>query len=94
MNISNEAKKMLLEVFASQGGSGIRFYSEGQGCCGPQIGLSLEAPGTNDQVQEINGISVAIEQEVLFATQDLTLDVQENPQGKGFVLVGVNNSCS
>ncbi|WP_407974737.1 HesB/IscA family protein [Bacillus altitudinis] len=93
MNITNEAKKMLEDVFAKQGAKGIRFYSEGTGCCGPQVGLSLDNPAENDTVQEINGIQVAIENTVLSATEGLTLDVQESPQGAGFVLVGIDNSC-
>ncbi|MBT2255948.1 adhesin [Priestia megaterium] len=93
MNITDGAKKMLKDVFAEQGAKSIRFYSEGAGCCGPQVGLSLDEPTENDTVQEINGIQVAIENTVLSTTQGLTLDVQEGPQGAGFVLVGMDNSC-
>ncbi|MGZ0879644.1 adhesin [Priestia megaterium] len=93
MNITDGAKKMLEDVFAEQGAKGIRFHSEGAGCCGPQVGLSLDEPTEDDTVQEVNGIQVAIENTVLSTTQGLTLDVQESPQGAGFVLVGMDNSC-
>ncbi|WP_110111796.1 adhesin [Bacillus sp. CGMCC 1.16541] len=93
MNITNEAKSMLENVFKQQGASNIRFYSEGGGCCGPQIGLSLEPPTDVDTVKEVNGIQVAIETTILSTTDGLTLDVQDSPQGPGFVLVGMESSC-
>ncbi|MBM7702868.1 adhesin [Metabacillus iocasae] len=93
MNITNEAKSMLENVFKQQGASNIRFYSEGAGCCGPQIGLSLEAPTDADTVKEVNGILVAIETQILSTTDELSLDVQDSEEGPGFVLVGMDNSC-
>ena len=93
MKITEAAKQVLENAFQHNGADGVRFYFEGAGCCGPQIGLSLDAPEEKDVVQTINGIRVAIDEKVLSMTEGVTLDHQEGPEGAGFVLLGVDNSC-
>lgn len=93
MTITEAAKQALEHVFQNNGAEGIRFYFEGAGCCGPQIGLSLDAPEEKDVVQTINGIRVAIDERVTSMTEGLTLDHQEGPEGAGFVLLGMDSSC-
>ncbi|MBT2601118.1 MULTISPECIES: adhesin [unclassified Oceanobacillus] len=93
MNITNEAKLKLEAIFQEQGAKGIRFYSNGAGCCGPQVGLSLEEPQDTDIIQEINGVRVALDQELEGSVKELTLDNDETPEGSQFVLLGMNQSC-
>ena len=90
MNITEKAKIKLQTIFEEKGTEGIRFYSMGAGCCGPQLGISLDAPGENDIFEEIDGIKVAIDKNVKDAVVGLTLDNDETPNGSQFVLLGMD----
>jgi Fe-S cluster assembly iron-binding protein IscA len=41
MVITDQAKQALQDILKEHGKEGIRLYSAGGGCCGPQFGLSL-----------------------------------------------------
>ncbi|WP_404450680.1 adhesin [Virgibacillus necropolis] len=89
MNITEKAKETLHNIFEERGGEGIRIYSAGAGCCGPQIGLSLDSPEEADVIKDVNGVRVAIDQEVGSSVDDLTLD----KEGDRFVLLGLDSCC-
>ncbi len=91
MKITNSAKQLLEIVIAENGVEGIRLYSTA-GCCGPQFALSLDAPQSNDKIETINGIKVAFDSQIN-ATEELTLDTEENQNGEGFVLLGASSCC-
>jgi len=93
MNITDGAKQKLEEIFQEKGVNGIRFYSNGFGCCGPQVGLSLNEPKDTDIVQEINGVRVALDQDIKNSVEPLTLDNDETPDGSKFVLLGMDQCC-
>lgn len=84
--------KTLLENFLSENGAeGIRLSSIA-GCCGPQYHLSVDAPNQTDRVEIISGIKVAIDAQTS-GTDDLTLDVEETPNGSSLVLLGGSSCC-
>ncbi|KOP82448.1 adhesin [Cytobacillus solani] len=91
MKITDGAKQLLENVLSQNDAEGIRLYSVA-GCCGPQFALSLDAPLESDTVTTINGIKVAIDSNVT-TIEELTLDKEENTEGTGLVLLGVNNCC-
>ncbi|USK52679.1 adhesin [Cytobacillus solani] len=91
MKITDGAKQLLENVLSRNDAEGIRLYSVA-GCCGPQFALSLDAPLESDTVTTINGIKVAIDSNVT-TIEELTLDKEENTEGTGLVLLGVNNCC-
>lgn len=93
MNITDGAKQKLGVIFKENGVEGIRLYSNGAGCCGPQLGLSLDGPKETDIIKEINGVRVAIDQEIKDSVDELTLDKNETPQGERFVLLGMDQCC-
>jgi len=93
MNITDRAKQKLEAIFQEKGVNGIRFYSNGSGCCGPQVGLSLDEPKDTDTIQEINGVKVALDQDVKDSVEELTLDNDETPDGSKFVLLGMDQCC-
>ncbi|MCA1203324.1 MULTISPECIES: HesB/IscA family protein [Bacillaceae] len=93
MNITEKAKQNLQTILTEKGGEGIRFYSMGAGCCGPQLGISFDAPEENDIIEEINGIKVAIDKDVKDTLEGLTLDNDETPNGSQFVLLGMDQCC-
>lgn len=90
MNITEKAKSRLQVIFEEKGVEGIRFYSMGSGCCGPQLGISIDNPAENDIIEEVNGIKVAIDKEVKDALDGLTLDNDETSDGSQFVLLGTD----
>ncbi|ASK64130.1 adhesin [Virgibacillus phasianinus] len=89
MKITEEAKQTLTTIMGKRGVEGIRIHSAGAGCCGPQIGLSLDHPEKTDLIKEINGIRVAIDEQVKSSVDALTLD----KDGEQFVLLGLDNCC-
>ena len=93
MNVTDGAKQKLEAIFQEKGVNGIRFYSNGTGCCGPQVGLSLDKPMDTDIVQEINGVRVALDQDIKNSVEQLTLDNDETPNGSRFVLLGIDQCC-
>jgi Fe-S cluster assembly iron-binding protein IscA len=93
MVITDQAKLALQDILKENGKEGIRLYSAGEGCCGPQLGLSLEDPQTTDRVEKMNGIQVAIDEQVSSIIEGITLDGEETGEGIHFVLLGLNQSC-
>jgi len=93
VNISDGAKQKLEEIFKEKGVNGVRIYSNGAGCCGPQVGLSLDEPKDTDMIQEINGVRVALDQDIKDSVEELTLDNDETPDGSRFVLLGMDQCC-
>ncbi|WLR49803.1 adhesin [Bacillus tianshenii] len=85
MNITNAAKELLIEAMEQNEASNIRFYHTGTACCGPQVGLSLDEAEDNDQLQEVNGITVAIEDGVEEMITNATLD----RQGESLTITGL-----
>jgi len=89
MIITDSAKEMLKNVMTENNVEGIRFYFVGQGCCGPQLGVSLDVPEEHDVIKEVNGVQVAIDQRVLSMTEDVTLDLQDG----NLAFVGLPENC-
>lgn len=90
MDITQTAKEVLTESMKENNAQGIRFYFAGQGCCGPQFGLSMDAPEEEDFIKEVNGIQVALDNRVSTMVEDISLDFQNG----GLVLVGLpETSC-
>ncbi|MBM7604291.1 hypothetical protein JOC75_002264 [Metabacillus crassostreae] len=91
MKITNDAKEVLMQFLTEKGAEGIRLTSVA-GCCGPQFTITLEAPMKSDKVDIINGITVAIDIQIT-DMDDLTLDIEEDSNGAGLVLLGASNCC-
>lgn len=93
MNITNEAKEMLEAVLKERGREGIRIFSVSSGCCGPQFGVSLDAPEAEDVVKSVNGIQVAIDPTISNDVEQFTLDKEASPEGDRLVMLGMNSCC-
>jgi iron-sulfur cluster assembly protein len=91
MKITDGAKDLLETVLSENGAEGIRLSSV-TGCCGPQMTLSLDLPQETDRIQDINGIKVAIDSQIV-STDELILDKEENQNGSGLVLIGASGCC-
>ncbi|WP_117169436.1 adhesin [Paraliobacillus sediminis] len=93
MNITEKAKIKLEGIFTEKNVDSMRFYAMESGCCGPQIGISIDAPEATDTIKEINGIKVAIDPDIKDAVEGLTLDDEETSDGTQFVLLGMDQCC-
>lgn len=91
MNITDQARDVLKQVFQENDANNIRVYFAGYGWGGPSVGLALEGPDEKDKVLTINEISVSIEPEIEPFTEDLTLDF--NQEANAIVLVGNESEC-
>lgn len=89
MNITDGAKEVLQQSMEEKNADSIRFYSAGQGCCGPQLGISLDKAENGDKIKVVNDINVAIDESVKEMTEDVSLDFQNGR----LVLVGLPESC-
>ena len=92
MNITNEAKEYIQSLLKEQHAKGLRVYAI-EGCCGPQIGLSLDTPEESDTVSVINDIQVAVSTLALGLCSNLTLDFDTEGEQSGLVMVGAPNNC-
>lgn len=81
----------LENILREQGIEGIRLSSSG-GCCGPQLALTLDKPKRSDSIETINGIQVAFDKRVS-GSDNFTLDIEQNQQGVGLVLLGAGGGC-
>ncbi|MBB6449782.1 Fe-S cluster assembly iron-binding protein IscA [Geomicrobium halophilum] len=88
MTITETAKEVLVSTMNENQAEGIRFYFAGQGCCGPQLGVSMDTPEQEDTIQEVNGISVAMDQRVASMAEGVSLDVKNG----GLVMEGLPES--
>ena len=75
-----------------QQAKGLRIYAI-EGCCGPQIGLSLDPPEESDTVSLINDIQVAISTLATELLSNLTLDFETEGNQSGLVMIGAPNNC-
>lgn len=93
MNITDEAKQYIQAMLAEHQAKGLRVYAVEGGCCGPQIGLSLDPPGESDTISIINEIPVAIAPQAKEIICDLTLDFESEGEQSGLVMIGLPNNC-
>lgn len=88
MMITDMARDAFRDLFDLHNATNVRVFLAGQEDGAPQLGISLHSPEENDVIQAVNTISVAIDPHVLILAEDITLDVQDTPQGRGIVMMG------
>ena len=91
MEITNDARDMLTQVFQDKSATGIRVYFAGFGWGQPKVGLALDEPEAEDKVITINEIQVAIDPNIESYTEALVLDLDK--QMNGLVLRGNDSDC-
>lgn len=87
MQITDAARDLIQNFLKQKNADGLRLYYLG-GCGGPQYGFTTDEPEADDKVEIINGIKVAFDPEV-GDTGDFTLDMVQDEDGTGLVLLGV-----
>lgn len=92
MMITDEAKQYIQSILEEQNAESLRIFTTA-GCCGPQIGMSLDAPESEDEVTDINGIRMAIAPDAKQAADNITLDFEEEGEQSGLVMIGAPVGC-
>lgn len=91
MNITDQARDILKQLFQEHDAKNIRVYFAGFGWGQPQVGLALDESDEKDKVVTINEVSVAIDPDIEPYTDDLTLDFSQ--EANGLVLLGNESNC-
>lgn len=92
MHITPEAVTYLKEQVEHEQAPGIRLYQAGQGCCGPSFGLGFGIGEDGDQVKDFDGLLLAIDRDLESVSENITLALEETPEGQQIVLLGAS-SC-
>lgn len=92
MDITNEAKEYIHSLLEEQQAKGLRIYAI-EGCCGPQIGLSIDMPEESDVISVINDVQVAVARQAEEFVKSLTLDFETEGDQSGLVMIGAPNNC-
>ena len=91
MKITDQAKEYIQQAMQENNLSTLRFYGI-PGCCGVNLGVSLQEAEENDLLEEVNGVNIAIQPEMKEQLKDVTLEVEEDNGEMGLVLNGYNHS--
>ncbi|MGM9948910.1 MAG: Fe-S cluster assembly protein HesB [Lysinibacillus sp.] len=87
MDMTVEGRHYLMQVLEEAEVKTLRFYGV-PGCCGISVGVGLESPAANDEVEMIEGIQVAIDPQVKELLADVTIHAAEEDGEIGLVLAG------
>lgn len=91
MKITDAARDILKQAMQEQNASSLRVYFAGFGWGGPQIGLALDEPESDDKVIIENEIQVAYENSIEPYAEELVLEYDEVREG--LVLIGNESYC-
>ncbi len=87
--IITDTAKAYIEAFMKENNvDTLRFFVEGEGCCGPSWSLALEPAKDTDVIENINGITVAMEPALVETLQTIQLDMQGDGEEEGLVING------
>lgn len=90
MNITDTAKAYIEMVMKENNVDTLRFFVEGEGCCGPSWSLALESAQGTDIVENINGITIAMEPALVETLKTIQLDIQGEGEEQG---LAINGGC-
>lgn len=91
MKITDQAKEYIQQAMQENNKSTLRFFGI-PGCCGVNLGVSLQEAEENDVIEQINGVHVAIHPDVKDQLDGVTLEVEDDNGEIGLVLNGYHNS--
>jgi iron-sulfur cluster assembly protein len=92
MKMTEKAKDYVQQAMQDNNVSTLRFYGIA-GCCGVNLAVALQAAEENDILEEVNGLTVAIQPDMKEQLGVVTIDVEENNGEMGIVLNGYNNTA-
>lgn len=89
MKLTAEGKNYLTHVLEGQAPKILRFYGA-EGCCGVNVQVEIAEPTIQDTIQLVDGLEIAIQEQVLSLLKDVTIHAEEEDGQMGLVLQGYN----
>ncbi len=89
VDITDIAVEKAKEVLEAEGKAawGLKIFSQGSGCCGPQFGMDIiEAAAEGDNTVEKNGLKVFADDSTVESLRGMTIDYVEQDGQAGFVV--------
>src|SRR3954449_6898767 len=84
VTLTNIAAEKVRGFLDGQASAGLRVGVRGGGCSGFQYALALEEPKTDDQIFDIDGIRVIVDEASLRYVDGSEVDYTESLMGSGF----------
>ena len=93
LTITETASENFKQILAENPGKSLRVVFEGFGWGGPSLGLVLDELKNEEETVEVNGIDLAIAEQVLPYTKGCKIDYISNAHGQGFAIVPEHGGC-
>jgi len=103
VELTDSARKELDSYFAENEKAPVRVFLHPGGCSGPALALALDEPTDNDEVFDLDGLTVIVEKKLHANAEPITIDMGEMgfniksslqlPQGGGCASCGGGCSC-
>jgi Fe-S cluster assembly iron-binding protein IscA len=82
IEINEEAKITIKEIYARNPGKYLRIAVDGDGCAGPYFDLSLDEASFDEEITKVNGIDVLVSDAAQRYSAVTTIKVYLNPNGQ------------
>lgn len=86
VEITPAAQKALSEYLGETSEKVVRIQFAGIGCSGPELKLSLEVPPEGALIEEVEGLKVVVDDDVLVFSDKQIIDYVKNDEMEGFSL--------
>jgi Fe-S cluster assembly iron-binding protein IscA len=95
VEITPAAQKMLNDYLGENPEKVVCIGFAGIGCSGATLKLSLETPPEGAQIEEVEGLKVFVEEDVLVFSDDQAIDYIKNDEMEGFSITSKGGlNCS
>jgi Fe-S cluster assembly iron-binding protein IscA len=78
IEITDTVKSKIQEILAKNPGKRLRISVEGDGCAGPYFGVSLDVPGDNEYITNVDGLEILVSDQVKRLSEITTIKIFEN----------------
>lgn len=82
IEINEEAKIKIREIYARNPGKYLRIAVDGDGCAGPYFDVSLDEANFDEEITNVNGIDVLVSDAAQRYSTVTTIKVFLNPNGQ------------
>lgn len=95
IHISKEAIDALKEKYNfDEKDKNVRIFIKGIGWGGPKFGITLDSVKENDQIKELDGITIIVENDLLELYSGFDIDFLDSWIGKDFVVLSTKGGST
>jgi|WetSurMetagenome_2_1015567.scaffolds.fasta_scaffold980991_1 Fe-S cluster assembly iron-binding protein IscA len=81
IEITDPAKRLIMEVLDRNPGKHLRIVVEGNGCAGPYLSLCLDEAEPHEGIVKVNGLDILMSEDVKNYAEAGTINLFFNPSG-------------